>query len=173
MSCVVLRSLAVPLLGLVPVASPLHAQGSCSAQARVETVGLATAGVDGLLSLALKGAPVLGGPFALRLTGGPPLGHGCLVYSHNELPVFFPEFGATGFPGVPLFTEVFTFDAEGKLAGVARARRGRAGALWRVGGRPGRLARRRGPGRRLLHEGGARRGRSSWTTTRSFRGAGT
>ena len=108
---------ALPIATLSVLASSLassaSAQAGCSSQASVETLGLATPGVRGLLALEMAGAPVVGGPFHLRVTSGPPSAHGCVVFSPNETPVFFPEFRATGYPGLPLIAIAFTMDAEG------------------------------------------------------------
>ena len=72
------------------------------------------AGTTGPVLRTPEGAPVVGGSFALRVEGGPPLETGVIFYSPLGTPVFDPVFGATIYPGLPLFYRLFGTNVFGR-----------------------------------------------------------
>ena len=65
------------------------------------------AGVPGPTLWTPKGAPVVGGNFALQLRGAPPLELGFIIYGPNESPVLDPATGGLLYLGLPLFFKWF------------------------------------------------------------------
>ncbi len=59
------------------------------------------------------GAPVVGGPFSLRIENAFPNSSGALVYSPVEAPFFDPTYGVTFHFGAPFSTVFFGTDSEG------------------------------------------------------------
>jgi hypothetical protein len=95
----------------------------CDAVAGARSLGLATAGSEGLVALELEGAPVLGHPFALRVSGARPGTFGFLVTAPGVEPTPLPVFGATLFPGGPWSLVPFRVGPDGGSPALAvRAR---------------------------------------------------
>ncbi len=82
----------------------------CSDEVVLNELG---AGVPGPLLRAPDGAPVVGGPFSLRIEEAFPNSSGALVFSAVEAPFFDPTYGATFHFGVPYNTFFFATDSEG------------------------------------------------------------
>ena len=101
------------LLVLSALAGPAAAQSGCGADPLLESVGLGTPGGAGIPELSTVGLPVPGGSLALEVTGGAPSAVGGLFFSPAEAPLPLPTFGATAYPGLPLFSLVFLLDGAG------------------------------------------------------------
>lgn len=88
----------------VVLPAPLAPQTTCPENAVVEAVGLASAGSRGLLELDVEGAPVVGGPFQLRVRNAPPNAAGQLRLERSTGPLSASP---------PLQVLRFTTDARG------------------------------------------------------------
>jgi hypothetical protein len=89
-------------------------ESACQRGARLESLGLATGGANGLLELAVEGAPAFGLPFHFAVRNGVPGEQGLAVFGAKESPLFLPDFGATVFPSFPVLLGIpFTIDAHG------------------------------------------------------------
>lgn len=77
-------------------------------------LGGGTTGSRGVPKLSYEGAPAVGKPFRLRLSGARSNAHGCVGLSLFEQALPIPFFGATVHPAFPLFgLELFVTDANG------------------------------------------------------------
>jgi hypothetical protein len=102
---------------LLAAAGPgLFAQDPCSGIAAVESLGWATPGSAGLPSLAMGGAPCVGGPFQLRVHGAEPLAEGWLILGSAAAPQLWVAGGALVFPGGNVRMTPFVADATGSSA---------------------------------------------------------
>lgn len=91
----------------------LSAQGTCPGTPLVETLGIGTPGAAGIPELKVQGAPVVGMPFLLKVSGAVPLAEGFLFVGTSAEPTFLPKFGATFFPAPPTITLPFVAGADG------------------------------------------------------------
>lgn len=87
---------------------------SSGADAFVETLGGGSVGAPGVPLLEYRGAPVLGRPFALRVTNALPGSWAIIGAGLNGSPVSLPQFGAVQHVGLPLVGLQFgAIDANG------------------------------------------------------------
>lgn len=83
----------------------------------VTFLGGGSAGTNGVPRLVIEGAPIVGGPFGLRLERGRPGAFGVAALSATDAPLPLPEFGATAYPSAPYFELVpFGLDGDGRSA---------------------------------------------------------
>ncbi len=103
------RSLACAALALFGVPTAAEAQ-VCGDEVVLNRLDAGTTGIE---LLAADGAPVVGGPFSLRIEGAFPNSSGALIYSPIEAPFFDPTYGAIFHFGVPFSTVFFGTDSQG------------------------------------------------------------
>ncbi len=101
--------LFLALVAVVVVHSVSTAQ-VCGTEVVLKRLDAGTAGPE---LTTPDGAPVVGGPFSLRIEGAFPNSSGALVYSPVEAPFFDPTYGAIFHFGTPLKSVFFTTDGSG------------------------------------------------------------
>ncbi|MEO0650707.1 MAG: VCBS repeat-containing protein [Planctomycetota bacterium] len=107
------------LLVLALPASPFLQD--CASTVDVEAYGSGTLGAAGVPRLIGEGAPVLGGPYSLRLTDGAPDGVGLVAVSASAAQIPLPGFGGELLIGSALVVEPFVTDSGGEAAGLVAA----------------------------------------------------
>lgn len=94
-----LRGTLLALLAATPRAN------DCLEPVAVVPAGEASSGTNGAPELRGVGAPIVGGPFAVRVLGGREDGFGAVLVSPNESPVYVPTYEATLLLGLPFFVQ--------------------------------------------------------------------
>ncbi len=104
-----LRVAAGAALGTLALSTAAQGQ-ACGAEVVLKRLDAGAAGPE---LTTPDGAPVIGGPFSMRVVDALPNASGALVFSPVEAPFFDPTYGATFYFGVPFKTGFFTTDSEG------------------------------------------------------------
>ncbi len=108
------RALAVAAIALVLFPTAADAQ-ACGTEVVLKRLDAGTVGPE---LTSPDGAPVIGGPFSLRIENAFPSSSGLLVFSAVDAPFFDPAFGAMFWGGAPFISSFFTTDSEGNSARV-------------------------------------------------------
>ena len=102
---------ALVCLAPLPLA---QTESTCGVVGDVDTIGLPTAGSEGLVQLSLEGAVLENHPFQLRVENAAPGALGLVIASFSLTQMFASQFGATIYVGPTAASQAFVVEGDGK-----------------------------------------------------------